>query len=66
MENKTKRREKTERLKRLSAQGMSLEQLIKCVMSADPRPLWEEEKAARKQKEDRKRKDEEPIGKDKS
>jgi len=53
MENKTERKNKAERLKRLSAQGMSLEELIRCVMSADPRPLWEQEKRerdARKQK----------------
>ena len=41
---------KTERLKKLSAQGMSLEELIRCVMSADPKPLWEQEKAKRKVK----------------
>lgn len=41
---------KTERLKRLSAHGMSLEQLIRCVMSADPKPLWEQEKREREEK----------------
>ena len=49
---------KTERLKKLSAYGMSLEQLIRCVMSADPKPLWEEEKAERERKEEKKRKKE--------
>ena len=50
MENKTERKKRTERLKRLSAQGMSLEELIRCVMSADPKPLWEQEKREREEK----------------
>jgi len=56
MESKTERKARAERLKRLSAQGMSLQELIKCVMSADPRPLWEKEKRGREEKEERKRK----------
>ncbi|MGO9118023.1 MAG: hypothetical protein ACLQPD_10475 [Desulfomonilaceae bacterium] len=51
-------KEKSERLKRLSAQGMSLEELIRCVMSADPKPLWEKEKQKRKEKEEKKSKKE--------
>lgn len=43
-------KKKNERLKPLSAQGMSLPELIKCVMSADPKPLWEEEKLEREKK----------------
>jgi hypothetical protein len=42
---------KTERLRRLSAQGMSLIELIRCVMSADPKPLWEQEKRKREAKQ---------------
>jgi len=45
---------KNERLKPLSAQGMSLEELIKCVMSADPKPLWEQEKREREEKKAKK------------
>ncbi len=52
MESKTERKSRAERLRRLSAQGMSLEELIRCVMSADPKPLWEKEKADRKVKEE--------------
>jgi hypothetical protein len=59
MENKTDRKNRVERLKRLSAQGMSLEQLIKCVMSADPKPLWEQEKQVREEKAEEKRKQKE-------
>jgi len=44
-----------ERLKPLSAQGMSLEELIRCVMSADPKPLKEREKKEREEKEEKKR-----------
>jgi len=44
-------KEKPERLKPLSAQGMSFDELIRCVLSADPRPLWEQEKEERKNKE---------------
>jgi hypothetical protein len=47
---------KRERLKPLTAQGMSLEELIRCVMSADPMPLKEQEKREREEKEARKRK----------
>jgi len=47
---------KNERLKPLSAQGMSLEELIRCVMSADPKPLWEQEKREREEKAEKKRK----------
>jgi hypothetical protein len=47
---------KNERLKRLSAQGMSLEELIQHVMSADPKPLWEQEKRERERKKAKKRK----------
>jgi hypothetical protein len=47
---------KNERLKPLSAQGMSLEELIKCVMSADPKPMWEQEKKGREEKTEKKRK----------
>lgn len=43
--------EKNERLKKLSAHGMTLEELIRCVMSADPKPLREQEKEERKRKE---------------
>ncbi len=56
MENKTERKNRAERLKRLSAQGISLEELIKCVMSADPKPLWEQEKQERGQKKAKKHK----------
>jgi len=56
MENKTERKKRAERLKRLSAEGMSLEELIRCVTSADPKPLWEKEKAEREAKIERKRK----------
>jgi hypothetical protein len=56
MENKTARKNRAERLKRLSAQGMSLEELIRCVMSADPKPLWEQEKEERKAKKEKKAK----------
>jgi len=45
---------KAERLKKLSAHGMSLEELIRCVLSADPKPLWEQEKEERKRKEEEK------------
>ena len=47
---------KTERLKRLSAYGMSLEELIRCVMSADMTAFREAEKAKRKAKEEEKAK----------
>ncbi len=47
---------KNERLKPLSAQGMSLEELIRCVMSADPKPLWDKEKKEREEKAEKKRK----------
>lgn len=56
MGSKTERKAKAERLKRLSAEGMSLPELIRCVMSADPKPLWEEEKREREARAD-KRKD---------
>ena len=56
MENKTERKNRAERLKKLSAHGMSLEELIRCVLSADPKPLWEQEKAERKAKEEEKAK----------
>jgi len=46
---------KGERLKRLMAYGMSPEELIRRLMSVDPRPLWEEEKREREEKEERKR-----------
>jgi hypothetical protein len=46
--------EKRERLKKLSAQGMSLPELIRCVMSADPQPLWEQEKRDREEKKEAK------------
>lgn len=45
---------KTDRLKKLSAHGMSLEEVIRNVMSADPKPLREAEKAERKKKEKKK------------
>ncbi len=48
-------KEKPERLKRLSAYGMSLEEVIRCVMSADPKPLWEQEKRKREEKAEKKR-----------
>lgn len=41
---------KTERLKKLSAHGVSLEDLIRCVLSADPKPLWEQERREREKK----------------
>ncbi len=44
---------KADRLKKLSAHGMSLEELIRCVMSVDPMPLWEKEKAERQEKEEK-------------
>ncbi len=47
---------KRERLKRLSAYGMSTEDLIRCIMSADPKPLWEQEKREREEKAEKKRK----------
>jgi hypothetical protein len=50
MENKTERKDRVERLKRLSAPGMSLQDLIRCVMSADARPLLEREKEERQRK----------------
>lgn len=56
MENKTDRKKKAERLKKLSAHGMSLEELIRCVLSADPKPLWEQEKAEREQRKAKKKK----------
>lgn len=56
MENKTERKNRAERLKKLSAHGMSLEELIRCVLSADPKPLWEQEKEERKAKEEEKAK----------
>ncbi len=62
MENKTERKDRAERLKRLSAQGMSLEDLIRHVMSADMQPFWEEEKAKRKTKEREKAKKENGKG----
>ncbi|MBI4965723.1 MAG: hypothetical protein HY913_20770 [Desulfomonile tiedjei] len=56
MESKTERKNRAERLKKLSAQGMSLEELATCVLAADPKPLWEEEKAKRKAKGEEKAK----------
>ncbi len=56
MENKTERKNKAERLKRLSTQEMSLDQLVECVMSADPKPLREQEKRERAEKGGKKRK----------
>lgn len=50
MESKTERKAKAERLRRLSAEGMSLPELVRCIMSADPKPLWEEEKREREAK----------------
>lgn len=47
---------KKERLKRLCAYGMSPEDLIRCVLSADPKPLWEQEKEERRAKEEEKAK----------
>jgi lambda repressor-like predicted transcriptional regulator len=43
---------KAERLKRLSCYGMKLEDIIRRILEVDPRPLWEEEKAERKRKEE--------------
>jgi len=51
MENKTDRKNRAEMLKKLSADGMSLEELTRCLMSADPKPLREQEKAERDAKE---------------
>ncbi len=56
MEKRTERKKRSERLKRLSSEGMTLEELIRCVMSADPKPLWEQEKREREEKKERKRK----------
>jgi len=42
---------KADRLKRLSCYGMKLEDLIKRVLEVDPKPLWEQEKEAKEERE---------------
>jgi hypothetical protein len=51
----------SERLKRLSCYGMTLEDLLRQVMAVDPKPLWEEEKAERKKKEEIKQQRDRPT-----
>jgi len=50
MENKTDRKNRAERLEKLSADGMSLEELIRCLRSADPKPVGKQEKRRTKGK----------------
>lgn len=56
MENKSERKKRTDRLKKLSAEGITMEELIGCVISMDPEPLWEQKKAERAARERGKRK----------
>jgi hypothetical protein len=50
MENKTDRKNRAKRLEKLSADGMSLEELIRCLRSADPKPVGKQEKKRTKGK----------------
>jgi hypothetical protein len=55
MENKSTRKDRNERLKKLSTEGMNLEELVQCVMSADPELLREQEKREKEEKAAKKR-----------
>jgi hypothetical protein len=56
MESKSTRKDRNERLKKLSTEEMNLEELVQCVMSGEPEVLWEQEKREKEEKAAKKRK----------